>query len=253
MPRKPFFIPFLYCILLICGSALASTRGGHSFLGLIMVGICCIRGFYFLLSKNSDRHPKISILLKRVFSYILCLLLLAAIVTGSLIGIACNGDPHRKLDYVILLGAGVNGTEPSLSLKDRLDTAVIYLTEHPETICIVTGGKGGGENISEAECMFRYLKENSIQEDRIWQEDQATTTAENIRYSLSLIKENTGKYPSEIGIISSEYHLYRAKMFTRPYCIPVFGIPANSSIPTVKLNYFLREIIAVWYYSIIGG
>ena len=53
-------------------------------------------------------------------------------------------------DAVIVLGAGVNGTEPSLSLRTRLDAALDYLEAHPDIPVVLTGGTGYGEEISEA-------------------------------------------------------------------------------------------------------
>ena len=32
-----------------------------------------------------------------------------------------------------------------------------------------------------------------------------------------------------------------------------YGIPARTSWVTLRINYFLREIVAVWYYTILGG
>ena len=60
---------------------------------------------------------------------------------------------------MIVLGCGVNGDRPSLMLTERLDAACDYLNTHEEVVCILSGGQGKGENISEAECMYRYLTE----------------------------------------------------------------------------------------------
>lgn len=253
MKKEFTFRLLLYSLLFFIGAGAALSRGGHAFLGLILAGCCIIRFFYFMLDLMKCRNPRQALLLKRIVSTVLCLFLLAAVVTGCFIGYTALGDPLQELDYIIVLGAGVNGTEPSLSLLDRLNAAATYLDEHPNTICIVSGGKGGGEKISEAECMSRYLTKYGISEQRILLEDQATTTAENISFSLNLLKTHNGYFPDKIGILSSEYHLFRAKMYAHPYKVTTYGIPAKSSVFSVKLNYFFREIAAVWYYSIVGG
>ena len=87
------------------------------------------------------------------------------------------------LDYIIILGARVNGTEPSLSLQTRALKAVEYLNENPETLVVASGGQGEDEEISEAECIIRILREAGIAEERIIREDKSTSTAENIRFS----------------------------------------------------------------------
>ena len=153
----------------------------------------------------------------------------------------------------MVLGAGVNGTVPSLSLKERLNAAYDYLIAHPDAVCVVSGGQGRGEDITEALCMFTDLTDRGIAPERVWMEDRATSTRENIRFSLDLIEEKTGTRPAEIGLVSSEYHLYRAGLLARAEQVMSFGIPAKTSWVTLRVNYFLREIAAVWYYTIFGG
>ena len=92
-------------------------------------------------------------------------------------------------DAVIVLGAGVNGTEPSLSLRTRLDTALDYLEAHPDIPAVLTGGTGYGEEISEAQCMYDYLTERGVEPDRLILEDQAANTAENFALSKPLLYE----------------------------------------------------------------
>ena len=63
----------------------------------------------------------------------------------------------ENLDYIVVLGCQVKGTKPSKALKYRLDTAKEYMQANPETIAVLSGGQGKMEEISEAECMRRYL------------------------------------------------------------------------------------------------
>ena len=58
---------------------------------------------------------------------------------------------------VVVLGCQVKGEAPSLTLTERLDAAYDYLCSHPDAACILSGGQGDDEKISEAECMYRYL------------------------------------------------------------------------------------------------
>lgn len=59
-----------------------------------------------------------------------------------------------SLDYVIVLGAKVkpDGTL-SKTLKLRLDKALEYLKENPETMLVLSGAKGDAEPCSEADAM----------------------------------------------------------------------------------------------------
>ena len=162
-------------------------------------------------------------------------------------------EREEECQYILVLGAKVNGTAPSLSLSERIDTAYAYLTEHPNVIAILTGGQGPDEGISEAQCMFNLLTARGIDPQRLWLEDKATSTWENLVFSANLIESKTGIRPEKLGIVSSEYHLYRAGLFAGDCGIDAVSIPAKTSWFTIRLNYFLREAAGVWHYLILGG
>lgn len=159
---------------------------------------------------------------------------------------AARGDMPNDADYLIVLGAGVNGTEPSLSLYNRLIAAEDWLKKHPDGIAVLSGGQGEKENISEAECMYRWLVANGIEPERLYKEEKSTNTRENFQYSAEVLTFlNNGEMPQPVAVISSEYHLYRAKKFAEQAGIKAVGIPAETTYPVLKLNYFIREGAAV--------
>jgi len=100
--------------------------------------------------------------------------------------------------------------------------------------------------------MYRDLTGRGISPERVWREDQAENTRQNIAYSLELIETRTGTRPEKVGIVSSDYHLYRAGLFAREQGLISVGIPARTSWISLRVNYFLREIAAVWY-VFLGG
>ena len=69
----------------------------------------------------------------------------------------------------------------------------------------------------------------------------------------SLIEEKTGERPEKLGILSSEYHLFRAKLFAKECGVEAVGIPARTSRLSQKINHFMREVAGVWHYLILGG
>ena len=91
------------------------------------------------------------------------------------------------LDYLIVLGAGVYGEEPSPALRSRTETAIRYLEENPGAKAVLSGGQGPGEAITEAECMARLMEAEGIAPYRLVKEEHSTTTAENIKNSYELI------------------------------------------------------------------
>ncbi|MBQ2034998.1 MAG: YdcF family protein [Peptococcaceae bacterium] len=159
---------------------------------------------------------------------------------------AAKGDASNDADYLIVLGAGVNGTEPSLSLHNRLAAAEIWLQEHPDSVAVLSGGQGQKEQISEAECMYRWLVQNGIEPERLYKEEQSASTQENFQYSAQILLDlNGGIMPQPVAVVSSEYHLYRAKKFAEQTGVEAVGIPAETTYPVLKLNYFIREGAAV--------
>lgn len=226
---------------------------GYSFSSCVAFGIAFLLLLFQLLRLLSRKHEKPARVLRRILIAALCLGLAAAAITGVYIGVQGSGSADAPCGYVIVLGAGVNGSTPSLSLRERLDAAYAYLTAHPDTICIVSGGQGNGENITEAQCMYNDLTARGISEDRIWMEDKAASTEENIVFSLALIEARTGSRPETVGIISAEYHLCRAKLMAKAQNVQPIGIPAKTTWITLRINYFLREIVGVWYYLLFGG
>ncbi len=238
-------------LLVLLGIGCASFPG-YSFSAYLCFGAVGLILLFRLLRLLSKRWPKACRVLRWLLIGGLSAALVLAVITGSLIANAGAGSADSPCDYVIVLGAGVNGTEPSLILSERIGRAKTYLTENPDVICIVSGGQGRGEDITEAQCMFRELTAQGIDPARIWLEDQATDTRENIRYSLDVIEAKTGSRPASAAIISNEFHLYRAGLFAAEQKLEAIGIPARTTWFSLRANYFLREIVAVWYYTLLS-
>ena len=226
---------------------------GYSFSALVcmcIVGIILVYKGLRLLGKT---YPRDARTLKRIFTCILCIGLLVVGVTECIIIEASFGDPKQHCDYMVVLGAGVHGDQPSLSLQNRIDAAYDYLTDHPDVTAILSGGQGEGENLTEAQCMFDHLTAMGIDENRLIMEDKATSTWENLNFSLDLVEEKTGTRPAKLGVLSSEYHLFRASLFADACGVEFIGVPAKTTKLSLRINYFMREVAGVWHYLILGG
>lgn len=161
-------------------------------------------------------------------------------------------DRDAKRDYLIVLGAAVHGDSPSLALQHRLEGALDYMEKYPESVAIVSGGKGEGENISEALCMYEWLCAHGISPERIIMEDKATSTMENLRFSFDII-EGRGDCPDgNIAIVSSSYHLYRAKCMARILGAEAAGVRGNMGYPIYMLNCYIREAFGVTHLWVFG-
>ncbi|MGE8079432.1 YdcF family protein [Peribacillus loiseleuriae] len=143
-------------------------------------------------------------------------------------------------DYLIVLGAKVNGNVPSLALQYRINTAAEYLTRNKSTVAIVSGGQGNGEDISEAEVMKRGLLKYGIEESRVIMEDQSTSTYENIKYSKLLIPGGAVKG----FLVTNDFHIYRAEKIATSQGLNLQGISAKTP-KVVLIKSYVREYLAI--------
>ena len=144
------------------------------------------------------------------------------------------------LDYLIVLGAQVKEEGPSSVLKSRLDRAMMYLKENPETICIVSGGQGPNEPFPEAVGMADYLKQHGIAKQRILLENRSKTTKENLINSRKLLPKRC-----HVGVVTNNFHMFRALCLVKNLGMQnVCGIASRSNRLYLP-NNMLREYFAV--------
>lgn len=149
-------------------------------------------------------------------------------------------DNETPVSAVIVLGAGVNGRTPSLSLLTRLEAALAYVQDRPEIPIVVSGSQGRGEEISEARCMYGWLAAHGVPTGRIILEERADNTRENIRYSLAMLSERGIDAAANIAVVSSDYHLCRASMYMPGNMVPVAARMPARYLP-LTVNYYIRE------------
>lgn len=158
--------------------------------------------------------------------------------------------PTGEEEVAIVLGAGLMGDRPNSVLAKRLQKCADYAAKHPDMIIVTSGGQGSDEIVPEALAMKNYLVELGIAEDRIYMEDKSTTTEENFRFSLNVMKdlgygENTG-----VVIITNDFHCFRSEKYAlQEGYTNVRTLPAPTPIGIWLPNY-IREIMAVGKYII---
>lgn len=161
-------------------------------------------------------------------------------VEGKILSAMKQKNVH-EVRYLIVLGAQVRGTRITNSLMRRLDRAWQYLTDHPETIVIVSGGQGKGELISEADAMAENLKQRGIAPERILREDRSVSTRENLIFSGTYI----GDLTQPIALVTNNFHVYRSLLIgDQVGYTQLQGIAATSN-PVLFVNYMVREFFAV--------
>ena len=186
----------------------------------------------------------------RVWSRILIGLTAAsmAVIFGAMGYIAVQGRDSSMQeadvpDFIVVLGAQVQGDGPSLTLRKRLDRTLEFLQEHPDKTVIVSGGQGADEVHTEASVMAQYLLARGAQPAQVIEEDQASNTRENLLFSAALA-EARGIDTSRVLIVTSDFHMCRAKYIAKTLGMEPYGLTSRTWPWILKLNYTLREVFA---------
>lgn len=160
-----------------------------------------------------------------------------AVLSGFMLTAAMQQPPDHTT--VVVLGCKLNGVQPSLMLERRLEAAKQYLQEHPDAPCIVSGGQGANEDVSEAQAMKTWLVANGIEESRIYQEDESTNTEENIRNSKRIIEQNG--FSTDIAVVTDGFHELRASLIAKKQYLTPYSVPAQTPW-FVFSAYYVREL-----------
>ncbi len=172
------------------------------------------------------------------------------LVCGFLMIRASSDGEHVEADAVIVLGAAVHGDKVTWVLENRLNTAMEYLEAHPNAICVVSGGQGAGESVTEGSAMKKYMVERGMDESRIIAEEKAKNTKENFENSKAIIDEVIGNN-ARIAFVTTNFHVYRAGEVARAQGVNAVGIPAED-VWYLRLNNFLRECVGICVYALRG-
>ena len=206
----------------------------------------------FLLIALILAHHFLPAVLWRILLALVCIGFVYFCIVEIFIIRNARTDPDPERPYLIVLCAAVYGDRPSLTLVKRLEGARDYLLKYPKSTVIVSGGMGKGETIPEGQAMHDWLIQNGISEGRILTEPSATSTQENLSYSFALIRHRGDEPDGNVAIVSSAYHLFRAKAMARMQGVDAVGVAAPWGYPMVMLNYFIREAFGVTHLLIFG-
>ncbi len=193
---------------------------------------------------ESEKIRKITRVVKIcTFTAIVLIFLSFLVIEGQIIRHS-GGTEAPNARTLIVLGAGLHGEVPSATLASRLRVTLDYLNAHPEAVAIVTGGQGQGESTTEAAAMTKWLTDRGIDSARIYPEDRATDTVENLAFSKAILQQQA--LPGPVAVVSNGFHLYRAQRLAEQAGlgeVQTIGAPVPQAwlIPSV----YLREYCSV--------
>lgn len=233
-----FGIIGLLCIIYCIGVAITGF-GTYFFLIWGAMGLCSL--ILALILRSGRIMNAIPIWIKGIFCVLFCMgLFLFGVVEAKILS-QYNAQASPGADYCVILGAQWKSTGPSAVLRRRLDKAVDYLEENPDTKVIVTGGQGGNEIKPEAVGMREYLLEAGIEDERIFVEDRSTSTYENLVFS----KEYLDPQKDHVVIVTNNFHVFRAVSIAKKQGYGnAEGLAAGTPLGSGP-NNLLREFMGV--------
>lgn len=204
---------------------------------LIILGIIVI----FIDDKYLMHKPRF---IAKLIKFMFVFLLISFIIIESFIVYHGSKNDTVQVDYLVVLGAGLWGETPSLTLRQRLDEGLKFIKENPAVKVVLSGGMGPGETITEAEAMKRYLVDHGVDEKLLIKEDKSTSTKENLKFTRDLLSQIDGRDKLRIKIITSNFHMFRAKLLAKSDGFRAYGQPAPIH-PLLVPAYYIREYMAV--------
>ena len=238
----------LMAALALAGMLLIAVRmWGMRFSGFLLLGAAALLALALWLDRWA-RRSKAGWWWRLAFRAAAGLVLVPLVlIEGVVIAEGHREAAEKTPDAVIVLGAGVNGTSPSLSLKTRLDAALSYLEAHPDIPVVLTGGQGYGEDITEAACMYDYLTARGVEPERLILEEDASNTAENFEFSAPLLEAAGVEIGTDtVAVVTNDFHIARSRLIAAKKGYGVtYGVGAPIPWPHLEVNYYLREAFAV--------
>lgn len=235
------FLAYFLCIAFFVG------HGTNFYFIWLLIGCGAIL-LSILIRKGIWAH-RFPAWFRRTFMILVCVgMSIFLVVEGFIISGFSKSAPDG-LDYLVVLGAQMKTSGPSKALQYRLDAALDYLVNNPDTCVIVSGGQGSDEHISEAQGMYDYLVSKGVTPDRIIKEDQSKNTFQNLTFSA----EYLGKETDSVGVVSNNFHVFRAvKIAKKAGYQNVYGIAARGE-PFLQLNNMMREFLGVMKDFLVGN
>ena len=233
-----FYIIAAVCVCYAVGIVMTKAAGTRFFMVWFGIAAMLVLGGIFFQKGIWYRMPQmyriglVGMIGTAVFFFVL--------VQGLILS-GFHAKASENLSYIVVLGAQIKQNGPSIALARRLDAAAAYLEKNPDTLCVVSGGQGNNEPVSEAEGMYRYLTAKGIEAERIIKEDRSRNTFENLEFSRKLIPEQIEK----VGIVTSNFHVYRAVQLSKLHgFLDAEGIGAGSGMYFLP-NNMSREFFGV--------
>lgn len=184
------------------------------------------------------------------------LLVLAALTTAWLLGVAFSiwhhgeQDFQKRSDCIIVLGAAVQGSQPSPVFEERLRHGIALQQRGLASKILFTGGTGEGQSLSEGEVGERFALSLGVPPQEILKETKSRTTRDNLVEAQDVMRVHG--LESAI-IVSDPLHLKRASAMAKGLGLEAVTSPTSTTryrTWKTKTGFLLRELYFVHHYWI---
>lgn len=182
------------------------------------------------------------------------LLILLALILGWLIALSVTiwqfGEINQSqtADCIIVLGAAVQGNQPSPVFAERIRHAVQLYQQGRASKLIFTGGVGAGNLFSESEIARDFAQTLGVSAEAIYIETYSHTTRQNLAEAAKLMQQ----YQLHSAILVSDpLHMRRAIWMAQDLKLSVVSSPTPSSRYrswSARLSFLARELYFTHYY-----
>lgn len=143
-------------------------------------------------------------------------------------------EETKEADCIIVLGAGIVGDRPSISLANRLDKAIeVYNLGHTRKILV--SGDHGERRYDEVNVMRNYLLEKGIPKEDIFMDHAGFSTYESMYRAKSIFKVD------KAIVVTQRLHLRRALYIGDKLGLDVTGVEATNSTKKSTAVQSVRE------------
>lgn len=234
--KKLFLLAGIFCAACAAVPAVVYGIFNTGVWGAAVIGTTLLL-LYRFWDKIRENKPLRNILMVFAVTGGLYVILMSAVMINR----AYFSEPPQNGGVaVIVLGSKINGDQPSLMLRRRLDEAYYYMQENASAVCVVTGGQGSDEIMPEAWVMRDYLIAKGIEPEKILIDDKSENTQQNLEFAAKLIPKGC-----QAVIATDGFHQLRAGIFAK-----AAGIDAPYSLSSLTPwgllpTYWLRELLGV--------
>lgn len=186
--------------------------------------------------------------LRKIIAIVLIIVIVASVATVALSFYVKLSTKSRLLaedklcelegvDCILVLGAGVTGSEPSGALRDRLAEAVELYKKGAAPKLLMSGDHAHG-GYDEVNVMKEYAVSEGVPSQDVFMDHAGLSTYDSIYRARDVFQVR------KMIIVTQTYHLYRALYIAKRLGVEAYGVDAELLEREGTFAREMREVIA---------